>query len=88
MNNDQHNIFLFWSPGSRPESSEGDHPHYQNGNTPLLLDPMAISMIPAEFDQPLKASKKPSMIEKVANGFSRLHLTNNNNSFGPKGSLV
>ena len=72
--------------GSRPESSDGsDQPHYQNGNPPLLLDPMAINMMPPEYDKPI--TKKPSsMIEKMANGLSKLHLSGNN--FGPKGSLV
>merc|ERR1712008_109865 len=71
--------------GSRPESSEDDHPQYQNGNPPLLLDPMAIHMMPPEYDKPI--TKKPSsMIEKMANGLSKLHL--NGNTFGPKGSLV
>ena len=72
--------------GSRPESSDGsDQPQYQNGNPPLLLDPMAINMMPPEYDKPV--TKKPSsMIEKMANGLSKLHL--NGNTFGPKGSLV
>ena len=72
--------------GSRPESSDGsDQPNYQNGNPPLLLDPMAINMMPPEYDKPI--TKKPSsMIEKMANGLSKLHL--NGNTFGPKGSLV
>ena len=76
---------LFYFAGSRPESSEDDHPHYQNGNPPLLLDPMAIHMMPPEYDKPLH--KKSSMIEKVTNGLSKLHFTNGN-AFGPKGSLV
>ena len=72
--------------GSRPESSEDDHPQYSgNGNPPaLLLDPMAIHMMPPEYDRPL--NKKSSMIEKMANGLSKLHFSNS--SFGPKGSLV
>ena len=79
--------FHFQFTGSRPESSDGsDQPHYQNGNPPpLLLDPMAINMMPPEYDKPI--TKKPSsMIEKMANGLSKLHLSGNN--FGPKGSLV
>jgi hypothetical protein len=46
---------------------------------------MAINMMPPEYDKPI--TKKPSsMIEKMANGLSKLHL--NGNTFGPKGSLV
>ena len=79
--------FLF-NAGSRPESSDGDQSQFQNGNPPLLLDPMAISMMPPEYDRPPPASAKKSsnsVIEKMANGLSKLHLSN---SFGPKGSLV
>merc|ERR1719225_1441625 len=42
--------------GSRPESSDGDQSQYQNGNPPLLLDPMAISMMPPEYERPPPAS--------------------------------
>ena len=78
---------FFQITGSRPESSDGDQSQYQNGNPPLLLDPMAISMMPPEYERPPPASsaKKNSVIEKMANGLSKLHLSN---TFGPKGSLV
>ena len=75
---------FFQITGSRPESSDGDQSQYQNGNPPLLLDPMAISMMPPEYERPPSA-KKNSVIEKMANGLSKLHLSN---TFGPKGSLV
>jgi hypothetical protein len=87
-------IIYFCITGSRPESSEGDHPHYQNGgNPPLLLDPMAINMMPPELDKPISSKRSGSLLsnglEKVANGLQRLHLTSNGSSnFGPKGSLV
>ena len=76
----------FFITGSRPESSDGsDQPQYPSSNPPLLLDPMAINMMPPEYDKPV--TKKPSsMMEKMANGLSKLHL--NGNTFGPKGSLV
>ena len=76
-------IIIFFV-GSRPESSEDDHPQYQNGNPPLLLDPMAIHMMPPEYDRPVTHKKTTSMIEKVTNGLSKLHFTNGN----IKGSLV
>ena len=76
-------IFIILFAGSRPESSEDDHPQYQNGNPPLLLDPMAIHMMPPEYDRPVH-KKTTSMIEKVTNGLSKLHFTNGN----IKGSLV
>ena len=41
-------------------------------------------MMPPEYERPPSA-KKNSVIEKMANGLSKLHLSN---TFGPKGSLV
>ncbi|XP_040572381.1 uncharacterized protein [Lepeophtheirus salmonis] len=80
--------------GSRPESNEGDHPHYQNTNgSHLLLDPMAINMIPPEMEQfnhPRQNSNGPYRIHEIN---QRLHNVDLRSGCeiqkqAPKGSLV
>ena len=88
--------------GSRPESSEGDHPQYQNCNGGVngaLLDPMAISLMPPEFERPNEQRQNALMavtsskIEEVQRQLERLMSGSEGNDatvegFGPKGSLV
>ena len=99
----------FCLTGSRPESSEGDHPAYQNahggipgahhGNAQALLDPMAISLMPPEFERPLpppptqgnrisQLSQQLQMAQLTSGGEAAANDGIHRATFAPKGSLV
>lgn len=86
--------------GSRPESSEGDncqydhhhqqqHHHLHHHQGPLL-DPMAISMIPAEFESFGGASGLPQSQSRIRELQQQLKMSglNTDDSGLPQGSLV
>eukprot|EP00095_Tigriopus_kingsejongensis_P005733 maker-scaffold28_size608977-snap-gene-0.11 protein:Tk05733 transcript:maker-scaffold28_size608977-snap-gene-0.11-mRNA-1 annotation:"hypothetical protein N866_13520" len=74
--------------GSRPESSDGDHPQYHNSQpqgSVALLDPMAISLMPPEFELPSDDPRLQDVQQQLQ--MSRL-AENDSSKFAPKGSLV
>ena len=89
--------------GSRPESSEGEPPQYQppppppgsGQQQPPMLDPMAISMMPPEFECP--PSSNGSRIQELKQRLERSRsgvcigaddAADSDGSYAPKGSLV
>ena len=84
--------------GSRPESSEGEPPAF-NGGQALLLDPLAINLMPPEFEKPVSKSFPMNQhrveTQKLHNGLRHLQLVEPDinfngftKNFAPKGSLV
>ncbi|XP_059083066.1 putative ankyrin repeat domain-containing protein 20A2 [Tigriopus californicus] len=79
--------------GSRPESSDGDNPHYPHSHaqgTAALLDPMAINLMPPEFELPPLSSGQESRLQDVQAQLQMSHIKESDPSkkFPPKGSLV
>jgi hypothetical protein len=75
-------FYFFNSSGSRPASSEGEAPAF-NSNQTLLLDPLAINMMPPEFEKPVSSKSfhldpttRNSILEtqKIHNGIRHLQL--------------
>ena len=92
---------LIFFLGSRPESSEGEAPAFNGGQQPLLLDPLAINLMPPEFEKPVSKSypvqQQQHRVEtqKLHNGIRHLQLVEPDinfngftKNFAPKGSLV
>ena len=87
-------FFLFLFSGSRPQSSEGDQAHLTHGDDKqkmLLLDPMAINMIPPELEENNNnATNLPTNEDNVNSLEERLTGMRimDNSLYGPRGSLV
>ncbi len=91
------NNTFFKKKGSRPESSEGEPPAFNNGQA-LLLDPLAINLMPPEFEKPVSKSfpnQQRVETQKIHNGLRHLQLVEPDinfngftKNFAPKGSLV
>ena len=82
---------IIFVSGSRPASSEGEAPSFNGVGVPqtLLLDPLAINMMPPEFEKPvsksfhLDPSQHRAAIEtqKIHNGLRHLQLAETDMNF-------
>ena len=81
--------------GSRPQSSEGDQGHHaanEKQQKLMLLDPMAINMIPPELEESSASGNltisNEENVTSLEERLSSMRMMENSALYGPRGSLV